>query len=133
MRADLRKLPKGQSVGLCQLLTSDIDPYNYFLEGVHIMFEPENSVLLLKGNYVWALYLEAALKELLSASDAPELVRVFLFDTYIDEPNLIVERILEAPESNFNIRVEFDSEADAEFMEGLETGALLLLEDPNSV
>lgn len=95
------------------------------------MFEPENAVILLRGNYIWALYVEAALKELLSVSDAPELVRIFLFDTYVDEPNLIVDRILEAPESNFNIRIEFDGEADAELIEGLETAALLLLEDPS--
>jgi hypothetical protein len=49
----------------------------------------------------------------------------------VDEPNLIVDRILEAPESNFNIRIEFDGEADAELIEGLETAALLLLEDPS--
>lgn len=96
------------------------------------MFEPENAVLLLKGNYVWALYLEAALKELLNASSAPELVRVFLLDTLIDEPDMIVDRILEAPESNFNIRIEFDAEADMELIEGLETAALLLLEDGSS-
>lgn len=118
-------------MGLCELITGNINPYNYFLAGIHIMFEPKNAVLLLKGNYVWAFYVEAALKELLSVSEAPELLRIFLFDTYVDEPDLIVDRILEAPESNFNIRIEFDLEADAELIEGLETAALLLLEDPS--
>lgn len=118
---------------LCEPAPSSIDPYNYFLAGIHVMFEPENSVLLMKGNYVWAFYLEAALKEILAFSEALELVRVFLFDTFIDEPDLIVDRVLEAPESNFNIRIEFDAEADAELLEGLKTAALLLFEDSNDI
>lgn len=132
MRNDLHKLAKGQEVGLCDFILSDADPYNYYLMGIHIMFEPENANLIFKGNYVWALYMEAALNELISVSSAPELIRVYLSDLWQVEPAQIVDRILESPDSNFIVRVFFDAEADADLVECLESSGLLLLENPES-
>lgn len=121
------EVPDNYEVCYCDLAGSDIDPYNYELMGIQIIHQPDTYTITCSGNYVWGLYLNALLEEILSVSQQPESVRIRMLGRLFTKPSNLIDWIRGSGESNFSVQIEFDPQLDGELIESLEYCAFLLL------